>query len=151
MTDAEKKIYESLRHKRSFELMPEPMFIKLLKMMKVARFNIKETIIKQGEESKAIYVILHGRVSIYVNGRYVYDMRRTGDLFGEMGFVMHRPSSATIRAEEEVNAVIFSYEMLPEIGDADFYKWICRILAEKVIRTSTLSPSPPSSSSPSGR
>lgn len=136
MDGDQQKIHDVLADKRSFQYMSQTMLLKLISLMKVTRHKKGEVLIKQGEDSIKISIILKGQVSIYVNGKYVYDLKRTGDLFGEISFITSNSATATVRAESELNLVTLTHDILQDIGDTEIYKWLCRVVAEKLIVTS---------------
>ncbi len=138
MSEGKPQIYDILRNKRAFSHMPEQMFSKLIQAMKPQRFRKKQVVLKQGEVSSAIYIILKGKFAVRVSGKLIYNLTRTGDIFGEISFITSDVCTADIIAEEESVAEVISTEKLQEIGGMEFYIWLCRVLAEKLTRTSKM-------------
>ena len=83
-----------------------------------------ETLFCQGDASRALYILLEGRVSIVVgNGREPLGQVGAGDTVGEVSLITGEPHSATARAVEPVRAAVWTREELerctaaqPQIG-----------------------------------
>lgn len=131
-------VYNTLKSKRSFQHMPTKMFRRLVNAMRVHRFNPGDLILEQGEKNDHIYVILKGSVSVEIDGRILYNLNRVGDVIGEMSFITSSICSASVVAVTELNLLTISTDNLQKIGDTDFYIWLCRILTEKLSRTSRM-------------
>ncbi len=128
----------ALKEKRNFEHMPDNMLRKLLQVMEVAHYARGALVLEQGKHHQHACILLKGHVSINIDGKYIVSLRRTGEIIGEMSFVNEGPCSATVKAETDCNMIKITKATLTEIGDADFYLWLCRVLAEKLKRTSQL-------------
>lgn len=61
------------------------------------QFQAGQTIIEEGSESNTMYVILEGAIEVRHNGT-VLMTESTGDIFGELSLVDHRPASASVVA-----------------------------------------------------
>ncbi len=63
-------------------------------------FNIGETIIKEGEASEGLFVLLQGKVGVYKKDLSVAEITQRGTVFGELGLILGVPRTATIQALE---------------------------------------------------
>ena len=81
--------------------------------MERIHFSAGENILSQGEEGDTAFLILSGSVEVLVGDD---DRQRSvatlseGDIFGEMSIVSPGPRSATIRAVEDTECMVTSYE-----------------------------------------
>jgi CRP-like cAMP-binding protein len=132
------EIVANLRLQRNFEHMPEEMLRKLLRVMTVAHYEYGALIMEQGKEFPNTCILLKGRVAIFVDNKHILDLRRTGDILGEMSFINEGPCSATVKAESACDLILISKATLTEIGDTNFYIWLCRVLSDKLKRTSEM-------------
>ncbi len=66
-----------------------------------------ETIFKEGEPAKELYIIQSGKVEIQVGNRLL-DTLEANDIFGEMALIDGAPRSATATAKTEVALVPMS-------------------------------------------
>ncbi len=128
----------TLKDTRGFAQMPQEMLDKLFDVMTVVRFDQGALIMEQGQSHPNTYIMLHGEASIVVDGHHIYDLKRTGDIFGEMSFVNPGPCTASVIATKSCDLIQISKETLEAIGDTHFYLWVCRVLADKLNRTTKL-------------
>ncbi|MFT3707766.1 MAG: cyclic nucleotide-binding domain-containing protein [Archangium sp.] len=56
-----------------------------------------DVVVKQGQASDGLYVILSGEVEVDANGRRIAALKE-GEVFGEMSLLTRSPASATVRA-----------------------------------------------------
>ncbi len=66
------------------------------------------TLIRQGVEVDAVFILLEGRLSVWLSGRGEREIARlnAGEIVGEMSFLDARPPSATVKALTE--ATVFA-------------------------------------------
>ncbi len=83
----------------------------------VKEFKDGETIIKENETGKEMYVILSGEVEVFKEDdkeRTVLALLREEDIFGEMALFDERPRSATVRAIGNVKLAVFDQDSFLE-------------------------------------
>jgi CRP-like cAMP-binding protein len=99
-------------------------------------------LIREGEESDSVYVVLDGRLSVLpaaLNGKEIVRLG-AGEIVGEMSFVDSRPPSATVRAKEDSLVLAVSKESLADRLEAvpgfsgRLYKGIAIYLSQQVRR-----------------
>lgn len=132
------KLYQALKDKRNFDHMPEPMLRKLIDAVSIIRFPKGKVILQEGRPTESLFILIKGFVAVHIGQKLLYRLGRTGDVFGEISFIENTDCSASIWADEDVTLVAISHQLLGEIGDNHFYKWLCHILANKLTRTSQL-------------
>ncbi len=132
------EVYNLLKNKRNFEYMSEPLLRQLINVMKVVRFREERFLIKQGAENAFCYIIIRGSVSVYVDGKFLYKLRRTGDVFGEISFVTQSISTATIKADKDLGVMVISYNFFNKLKNIELALWLARVIGEKLIRTSKI-------------
>ncbi|KAI9329858.1 cyclic nucleotide-binding-like protein [Obelidium mucronatum] len=71
------------------------------------QFIAGDTIVSQGEQATEMYFILHGKVSILVNGNYVTSFA-DGGFFGEVALIANIPRTATVIAGTNCNLYTLS-------------------------------------------
>lgn len=99
-----------------------------------------EPIISQGKINTKLFFMLSGSVSIVVNGVHIVDLATIGQVFGEMSLANHSASTATVKAKEKSQFLVFSFEDMrktvnPTLKDGilkNFYKGTMEILAAKL-------------------
>lgn len=74
----------------------------------VARSFVKdETIVSEGDQAVAFYVITKGRVAVTKGDKPLNELR-TGDFFGEMALLDGFPRVATVRALEPTDCLVLT-------------------------------------------
>ena len=76
-------------------------------MSSIKTFLNGQCILRTGEESNAMFIIVSGKISIISEetGK-VFDILHEGQFFGEVGFLKELPRSATARVDSEFSSVI---------------------------------------------
>jgi CRP-like cAMP-binding protein len=78
----------------------------LLKLSRVVQYEPGDPIIEEGQFDNRIYFLLRGKVVVRKQGEQIGTLRRTGDLFGEMGIIDGSPRSASIAALERTVCLV---------------------------------------------
>ena len=74
------------------------------------RFTNDEKIIEAGQTEKRMYIILEGKVNVYLasgNENIQVATMKPGDFFGEISLFTEHPRSATVQAVGDVRLVYF--------------------------------------------
>ena len=72
-----------------------------LQLSKIRKYEPGELILKEGVYDCWIYFLVSGRVRVTKQGEELCILKRTGDVFGEMGVIDASPRSASIYAIDE--------------------------------------------------
>ena len=108
-------------------------------------FKQRQTIVKQGDPSDSIYLILEGSVSVIIDGddddaqqEMVVSYLNAGDFFGEMGLFGEEARTANLVARVPVEVARISYERFHQVRGN--YPDILFVLATQIghrLRTTT--------------
>jgi len=89
------KAVDLLRRIARFQAFSDEDLMSFLAVGKLKEYGAGETIIKKGEQDNWVYFLVSGEVKI-VKGENTYAiLKRSGDLFGEMGVIDGAPRSAS--------------------------------------------------------
>lgn len=80
-------------------------------------FESGETIFNQNDDSKDIYFLIHGKAGVYINSDRKIAEIRSGEVFGEMSYLLDEPRTATIIAETNLSVMIISTQIFEELID----------------------------------
>lgn len=93
-----KKALDLLRRIARFEAFSDEELDSFLALGKLKEYDAGETIIKKDETDHWVYFLVSGEIKI-VKGENIFAiLRRSGDLFGEMGVIDGAPRSASVWA-----------------------------------------------------
>ncbi len=73
-------------------------------------------LIEGGHYHQEIYVIGSGTASVEIEGNEVAEVG-AGEVIGELGFFVHGPASATVRAKTALSVVIVPYNRFDDVLD----------------------------------
>lgn len=117
--------------------------VALARICKVERFPAGVPIIEENSLGRALFLIKSGTVGVYKgeNERLLAKLGK-GELFGEMSLVEDALTSATVKAEEDVEVVVLEKNSFMALLDSNerlglkIYKSFCRILSERLRKMS---------------
>lgn len=87
----------------------------LLKISKMREYQDGEQIIKEGQHDPWLFFLHTGRVKIIKQGEVVADLRRCGDVFGEMGMMGGFERSASAFAVGETTCLATDASKIEDI------------------------------------
>jgi CRP-like cAMP-binding protein len=102
----------------------------------IRTFAKMEQIATEGEKSKGWYILLEGRIGVFKHKQQVAEISKRGVIFGELGFILNTPRTASLIALEPTKAVC-SYTSLNQLitEHPEVIKNILINLAERVAKT----------------
>ena len=105
----------------------------LLKVSQIRTYDPGELIFKEGAYDGWIYFIISGHASIQKDQQELIALRRTGDVFGEMGAIENTIRAASVFAEKETVCLatdVSQIEKLPDENRFIFRYMIFRAFSE---------------------
>jgi CRP/FNR family transcriptional regulator, cyclic AMP receptor protein len=121
---------------REAEVFDSAMLARLQKELErpaILHFPEGKTIMKQGEVGVTMYIVLEGRVGIYIGENRVETIT-TGGAFGEMALVSQAPRTASASAREDCTLLSINRQTMIELvqTNPDFGIAILRAVAERL-------------------
>ncbi|MBS0323736.1 MAG: cyclic nucleotide-binding domain-containing protein [Proteobacteria bacterium] len=93
--------------------LPEEDWTRLLAVAQRRKFAAGELLLRQGEHSRAFYIVASGRLEVFASGqdgdRHIYDIEPLS-VFGEQAFLDGLARSASVRAHSDGELFIISLE-----------------------------------------
>jgi CRP-like cAMP-binding protein len=102
----------------------------------IRTFAKSEQIAVEGEKSNGWYILLEGKIGVFKHNKQIAEFNKRGVVFGELGFILNTPRTATLIALEETKAVCFFISLNQLIADhPQVTKNILINLAERLAKT----------------
>ncbi len=135
----DQKILAVLKQSRLFRQFEDFRLLNLIANSTVKKFEKDAVILKEGQRNEAVFLLLTGAVSVYVENEYILTLQRQGDLIGEMSVIAKTPTSASVIADSSVEILVIP---AAEINASDqmgmqnlIYKVFLDILVDKLSLT----------------
>lgn len=104
------------------------------------------TLIKKGENIKALFLLVEGELSVHINQKHSENLRKiahlkAGDIVGELSFLDSSPPNATVKAATDAVLLAIPRHILEEKLDTDigfsarFYRGVGVLLASRLRKT----------------
>jgi len=127
------KTISHLRSIPSFEFFTEEDLKRLLEVSEIRTFQENDCIIKENDVDKRVYYLISGKVKVMKNGRELIILRRTGDVFGEIGVIAGVARSASVYAMTNTTCLILDISGIDRFDESkrlNFKYLIFRSFAE---------------------
>ena len=115
----------------------------VLELSKIRKYEQSEIIIEEGVFDSWIYFLVSGEVKVVKHDNELSVLKRTGDVFGEMGIIDGSPRSATIYALKETVCLAADASYIDRLSGNDkiifsyiLYRLFAEILAKRLRLTS---------------
>ncbi len=102
-------------------------------------FRAGEIIIREGEVSDEVYIVLKGKVEVFKKGvnkqEIILNIVSEGDVFGELGFILENPREVSARALTDIDVDIFdprSFSLLYDLEIGRKMRPIIQSVAERL-------------------
>jgi len=132
-------ILSVLKDARLFSQFSDNQLEHLISFSSVDSFNAGQTIIEQGVKNDKIFILLEGYVSIFTDDEFILNLRRQGDLVGEISVITKQPTTAKVIADNAVNLFTIHSDNINQSGQIELkstlYKLFLDILTEKLTMT----------------
>lgn len=100
-------------------------------------FQKGDILIREGEPTPPLHVLLSGKVSVYRGDVRVNRVSALGAIFGEMSVLLGIPSSATVRAESDVTTIAIDQSEAFLASDPEVALHAARTLAQRLYDATT--------------
>jgi CRP-like cAMP-binding protein len=96
-----------------------------------------QTIIEQGEEGSGFFILQSGTLEVYKDDILLAVLMYPGTIFGEMGDILGRPRSCTVKAKNKAAITYYQKENLEALvkENPEIAVKIIRTLASRLDRT----------------
>jgi CRP-like cAMP-binding protein len=106
-------------------------------MQTIEEYRTGETILKQGNKSNGFYVLEKGAVEVYKNKMMLNVLIYPGTIFGEIGDILNRPRTCSIKARTQTRVIKYDCPNLETLVEQhpDIAAKIMQTLASRLERT----------------
>jgi signal transduction histidine kinase/DNA-binding response OmpR family regulator len=95
-------IIDYLKNSRLFNHLPEERLQQLVPLSELTSIPAGRTILAEGKSNEKVYFLLRGVLGVYVGGEHILDLKRRGDIIGELSVISNKPCTATVIAKTPV-------------------------------------------------
>lgn len=110
--------FDTLRHVDLFSELSMPELVRVSNACRSIDLRRGETVIREGEISETLFIIVHGSVAISRGGAQVAELI-AGSHFGEMALLSQRPRSASVSTREETRLLALDRPQLQTLLQYD--------------------------------
>lgn len=104
----------------------------------IMELEIGEVLITQGEMGTDLYVLETGQLAVERDGVKIATIDQSDSLIGEMGLLLHKPHSATVRAETNSKVRVVADAMRVLERHPDITLRLAGLLSQRLDETSGL-------------
>jgi len=105
----------------------------LIRLSRMVQYEPGDRIIEEGQFDNRIYFLIRGEAGVEKGGEIISVLRRTGDLFGEMGIIDGSPRSASIVAQTQAVCLVVDISYMDRLEGHEktaFAAVLYRVFAE---------------------
>lgn len=107
---------------------------RILPVAELVSFESGSMLLEQGKPNFFLYILLKGKLNVEVDDRLVVQLKRCGDIMGEISFVSGSVSYSSVIAAEDTELLMLDFSNVSDI--ADLKNLLLKCLANKVTWTS---------------
>ncbi len=106
-------------------------------MEKIIDVQPGQTILEQGEEGSGFFVLKSGTLEVYKDDVLLAVIMYPGTIFGEMGDILGRPRSCSVRAKNQAKIAYYEIDSLDSLvrSNPEIAVKLIRTLASRLDRT----------------
>ena len=137
-----RKVIQKLRKIPILESLSKRKFQEMLQICDLKKYKPGELILKGGDFSSSIYYLVSGKVKIIKDGKELVVLKRTGDIFGEMGIFDSSKKVTSIYAVNKATCLVTDISKIDQLlGDNRFilsylvFRGFTEILANRLKQT----------------
>ena len=97
----------------------------ILELSKIRKYEPGEVILKEGVFDSWIYFLISGRIKVVKHDESLSILRRTGDVFGEMGIIDGSPRSASVVAIDNTVCLATDASYIDRLSGNDKIAFSC--------------------------
>lgn len=131
-----------MRDSRLFSHIPGDLLEQLVPLADLRVYKPDDEILVEGQENDRVFFLIRGAVEIYSGGEFILDLKRQGDIFGEMSVISSKPASATVLAKTRVQVFTVKGRNIGRYTDIDverinhiLYRLFAAVLTDKLALT----------------
>lgn len=106
-----------------------------LPLCKIVTFDSGSFLLREGEVDPTIFFLIAGHVRVVKKSEYLYELKRSGDIFGEMTAIDGSPRSASVIAIKPTTCLTLDSSMIDKLETGareKFQSLLYRVFAEKL-------------------
>ncbi|MBU2515327.1 response regulator [bacterium] len=142
ITEQNYEIIDYLKNCRLFSHLPETLIRQLIPLSELSEYPAGTEILREGQANDRVFFIIRGEVEVYAGGHLIINLRRQGDIFGEMSIISDKPVSASVITKTPVKTFSIKGRDIGNYTDIDtdalhntLYRIFAMIMTDKLSMT----------------
>lgn len=119
----------------AFADLPAELMEQLHAHAEMVSFAPAEAVLREGQVNSSLYILIEGRLGVYVSGEKIAEIKHGGDLVGEMSVIATTPCSASVLAETPAQLLSIRVTEVSESLNIALHKLYSAILVDRLIAT----------------
>ncbi len=131
-----------LKQSRLFNVLTDAEWDTILPIVELTAHNNGTKLLVEGEKCEQCYLLLGGKLGIYLENEPIIELKRKGDIVGEMSIVSKKPCTATVKAIGDVKAFTIRANQIGSYAEKQslqlesiLYRLFAMVLTDKVTMT----------------
>lgn len=116
-----RKVIQKLRKIPILEALDKKEFQELLRISDIKKYKPGELILKEGVFDSSTYYLVSGKVRIIKGGKELVVLKRTGDIFGEMGIIDNSAKLASVYAINKTSCLVTDISQIDQLVGENRY------------------------------
>ncbi|MBF0203205.1 MAG: cyclic nucleotide-binding domain-containing protein, partial [Desulfamplus sp.] len=135
----DEKMLSILKNSKLFNQFDDNQLIKLIALSRIEHFEQGTIILQEGTHNENLYLLVDGNIAVYVGDERILNLRRVGDIIGEMSVITKSLTTASVIADTQATLFVISSESIYDSNNHDlqslWFKLFSDILSDKLVTT----------------
>ena len=132
--------FDRVKRLEFFRGFPDSEIWEIIRASVWMEIDVERTVVTEGEVDDSFFIIIDGEVKVTKQGQAVGELR-SGDCFGEMGYLSRIKRTATVKANSPLSLMKVNSTLIEQVTpdcQLRFYKVFLKVLIDRLSRTTEM-------------